>query len=184
MFTGRESQAASPYLRTHNGNKISVLDLRPEMLKAHEMAWHLARTCRYNALLGCWYSNAEHSIMGMRYCPSYDGKRQFLVHDCGEIITGDVASMVKNICPDYKKLCNEIQGKVNFFLFGQYDALPEVKEADDTVTAAEQKYLRQQPNEDIFVEPGPPIKFHCWEWQIAMVKWMDAFTFFYPEWRH
>src|SRR4051812_40523270 len=101
QYTGRQSQAANPYLRTHNGNKITFLDLRPEMLKAREMAWHLARTCRYNAFMGAWYSNAEHSILGMQFCQSWLGKKQYLVHDCGEIITGDVASMVKARCPDY-----------------------------------------------------------------------------------
>lgn len=184
QYTGRQSQRGpeGPYLRTHNLNKISVLNLRPEMLKAHEMAWHLARTCRYNALLGCWYSNAEHSVVGMQFCETWDGKRQYLVHDCGEIITGDVASMVKAICPDYKALCEKVQGDVNFHLFGSRESVPEVKYADDLVTAAEQKYMRGQPDEDIFVEPPPFMKFECWSWEVAMVKWMDAFRIYYPEW--
>lgn len=183
-YIGAQSQAANPYIRTHNGNKVTFLDLRPEMLKAHEMAWHLARTCRYNAMLGHWYSNAEHSILGMQFCESYLGKKQFLVHDCGEMVTGDVPSMVKALCPDYKALCDDVQGNVNLLLFSQRDFLPEVKIADQLVTAAEQKHMRGQPDEDIFCEPPARFKFHCWPWEIAMVKWMDAFTYFYPEWRH
>ena len=169
------------YIKTHNGLAITVSDIRPEMLRPHDIAWHLARTCRYNGLMGSWYSNAEHSVLGMKLCDTWDGRRQYLVHDAGEMITGDVPYPVKALCPDYKKICDEVQQQVNFIFFGKREFLPEVKEADYLITATEQRDLRNQPDEDLMVEPIKNFKFHCWSWEVAMVKWMEQFTIYYPE---
>jgi hypothetical protein len=171
------------YIKTHHNLAITVRDIRREMLRPHDIAWHLSRTCRYNALMGMWYSNAEHSVLGLKLIDDWEGKRQFLMHDAGEMITGDVPYPVKALCPDYKKICDEVQAQVNQIFFGTPDFLPCVKEADYLITATEQRELRGQPDEDLMVEPLHGFKFECWPWEVAMVKWMDAFIKYYPEWR-
>lgn len=182
QFRGRS--CPPNYIKTHNGTKIPVHGIRPEMLRRHEIAWHLGRTCRYNGLTHLWYSNAEHSLLGMQLASSHEVKRQFLVHDAGEMITGDVPYPVKALCPDYKKICDEVQAQVNFWLFGSTEFLPEVKEIDFLITATEQRLLRNQPDEDLMLEPIPNFYFPCWPWEVAIVKWMEAFVTYFPEWKY
>lgn len=172
------------YTRTHHGLKQDFMNLQPSMVRAHDMAWHLGRTCRYVAMTHQWYSNAEHSFLGMQFCTSHEAKRQFLVHDVGEMITGDVPSPVKRLCPDYKALADKIQGDFNFILFGSREFLPEVLEADARITATEMVLLRGQPEEDMWAEPEPKFHFPCWGWNVAMFNWMTAFKRYFPEYPH
>lgn len=176
--------AAKDYIRTHHGLKVDVFYLRPEMVRAHDMAYHLARQCRYNGFMHKWYSNAEHSVLGMELLETPEEKRQFLVHDAGEMVSGDVPYPVKAMCPDYKRLADEIQSQFNFYLFGCFDFLPGVKEADYLITATEQHLLRGQPLEDMMMNPLEEFKFYCWEWQDAMKNWLDAFRTYFPEWSY
>lgn len=183
-YCGAASQAAAPFIRTQHGLKITFLDLRPGMIRAHDLAWHLARTCRYTAMTHQWYSNAEHCLLGMQLCESHEAKKQFLVHDCGEMVTGDVPSPFKRLCPGYKEMCHQVQSNFNQVLFGERDFHPEVDVADKLITATEQQLLRGQPDEDCFVKPLTNFQFPCWNWEYAMVKWMDMFKAYYPEYPH
>lgn len=180
-YTGRNSQAEAPYIRTQYGLKITFLDLRPGMVRGQDMAWHLARTCRYAGLTRQWYSNAEHCILGMKLCKTHEAKRQFLVHDVGEMVTGDVPSPFKRICPEYKAFCERVQSNFNKMLFGEHDFHPEVDIADKLITATEMKHLRGQPDEDLFVEPLKFFPFQCWPWRTAMTEWLHIFRMYYPE---
>ena len=172
------------YITTQDGTQIWFDNLKPEMLKARDMAWHLAWKCRYNSMMHRWYSNAEHCVLGLKYCTSRETQRQFLVHDVGEMITGDVPSPFKRRCPDYAKASDEIQEQCNFLLFGERKADPEVKYADLRVTAAEQKFIREQPEQDWVAEPPPDFTWHEWTRAEAYHEWLKLFRHYYPEWRH
>jgi hypothetical protein len=128
-----------------------------------------------------WYSNAEHSVMGAELCTSHEAKRHFLIHDVGEMVTGDVPYPFKRLCPDYKKLCDLVQENMNEVLCGSRQLHEEVKEIDYILTASEQRDLRGQPDDQLFVKPRSWLKFHCWTWEYAMVKWIEAFKMYYPE---
>lgn len=180
-YTGLASQEAQPYVTTHHGIKIAFLDLRPSMIRAHDMAWHLGRTCRYAGMTHQWYSNAEHSFLGMQLCESHEAKRHFLIHDVGEMVTGDVPYPFKRLCPDYKKLCDLVQENMNEVLCGSRHLHEEVKRIDYLLTATEQHHLRGQPDDQLFVEPLKNFHFPCWTWDVAMFNWMRAFKLYYPE---
>lgn len=180
-YSGKATQAKAPFIRTHGGHKITFLDLRPGMVRATDLAWHLGRTCRFTGMMRQWYSNAEHCVLGMRLCKSHEAKKQFLVHDVGEMVTGDVPSPFKRLCPDYKEYCALVQANFNEQLFGQREFHPEVDIADKLITATEQKVLRGQPDEDIFVEPLKFFVFQCWPWRTAVNEWLHTFRLYYPE---
>lgn len=151
------------------------------------MAWHLARVCRYSALMHRWYSNAEHSLLGMNYCESRDAKRRFLIHDVSEMITGDVPSPFKRRCPDYEAMCHMVQDQVDTLLCGSV-ATPEIKAelhyADLRVTAAEQKFIRNQSVDSYVAEPPETFHYYNWEWPEAYTNWILAFKQLFPDWKY
>lgn len=185
-----EFKGQTSYITTHNGNIITFDDIRPEMLKASEFAWHLARVCRYNGMLLRWYSNAEHSVLGMQYCKSLQAKRRFLIHDAGELLTGDVPSPFKRRCPDYDRECRKIQLQVNELLCPIKDGLEnkaiedEVHYADLRVTAAEQKFMRSQSVESYVAEPPDTFQWYNWDWPEAYTNWLNTFKQLFPEWKY
>jgi hypothetical protein len=175
------------YITTHNGNVITFDDIRPAMLKASEIAWHLARTCRYAGLMLNWYSNAEHSILGMQYCHTLNARRRFLIHDASEMITGDVPSPFKRRCPDYQAMCDMVQNQIDMLLCGSL-APAEIKEeihyADLRVTAAEQKFIRHMDRTSYVATPPETFQYHNWDWVEAYHHWLLTFKQLFPDWRY
>ncbi len=173
-----------PYIRSMNGIKITFLDIQPNQIRIRPILLHLAKTCRYHGMLDGWYSNAEHSML----CSHFAGDNVFtqraaLIHDFGEHITADVAGPVKKLCPDYTKLCDDVQAKMNFHFLG-YDYLqPIIKEIDKRLTASEQRDLRGSPPEDWDAEPYEEVPFKMWDWREAYHHITVRFIALFPEYK-
>lgn len=173
-----------PYIRSLNQVKITFLDLKREMIRVEAIFLHLAKTCRYNGLVEGWYSNAEHSILCCDKATTHLGKQAALIHDFGEMITGDVPGPVKVQCPDYRKLADEIQDFMYFHFLGSSIVPDEVKIIDKRVCATEQKMLRGAPEEDFNGHvPYDDIKFECHEWREAYWAIKLRFHTLFPEYK-
>lgn len=92
---------------TVGGMRVDILDLRPEQVRLTDVAHHLAWTCRYNAAVDPWYSNAQHSVL-VSELVALDvvalgsdteeyrwGPLVGLAHDTGETYTGDLTNPMK-----------------------------------------------------------------------------------------
>ncbi len=171
-----------PYIRGLDNVKVTFLELKRNQIRLEACLLHAAKTCRYNGLLQNWYSNAEHA-----YLCSYRGSTRFaekalLIHDFGECITNDVPGPLKTQCPDYKKLCDQVQDFMYFHFLGTSDVPDEVKEVDMRMYATEATKLRNAPPEDyVGIMPYDDVLFHKWEWRAAYVKLSARFRQLFPE---
>lgn len=170
-----------PYIRSLNHIKITFLDIKPNMIKVDAILLHLAKTCRYHAMIDGWYSNAEHSILCSDHGETLEHKRALLVHDFGEHITADVAGPVKVCCLDYNLLCKSVQNVMDKHFLGYVNDLYALKQIDMRVTASEQKLLRGSPDEDLDAEPYIPQPFYKWEWREAYEVMKIKFAMLFPE---
>lgn len=173
-----------PYIRGLNQVKIEFLHLKPSMIRVESIFLHLAKTCRYNGLVEGWYSNAEHSILCFEKATTSLGRKACLIHDFGEMITGDVPGPVKVQCPDYQKLADDIQDFMYWHFLGSSIVPDEVKIIDKRVCATEQQTLRGSPLEDLNGhEPYGDIQFHGYEWREAYWQIKNHFRTLFPEYQ-
>lgn len=178
------AQKREPYITMKDGWKLHLLNPTSEQIRIGDIAWHLSRTCRYNAHMEDWYSNAEHSVLGTRQASSLRVAQYFLLHDAGEYAFGDLTSPVKRLVPAFKKNIDDFQ----FFLWHHFcgdvpsiEIIEEVDLIDKRLTATEMKYLRHQPDSDMGpYKPYDGDIFYNYDWQEARVMFMDEFHKLFP----
>lgn len=180
-FLGVKNQEREPYLRMRHGNRVDFLNPKPEQIIVDDIAWHLARQCRFNSALTQWYSNAEHSIMGAKMAGNEQLAREFLIHDAAEYVFGDIPSPVGRLCPEYKKLCNEFQDFIYKLFLGYIPDHDAIKVIDDRICATEMIVLRKSTNVDLCAQAYTNVRFHCWPWHEAYIRYLDLFTWYFPE---
>jgi len=175
-----------PYVRV--GEKadicITFLDPQPEQIRVKDFALHLAKQCRYLGAVPGWYSNAEHCILGARVASNNDVARQFLIHDAGEYVFGDMPSPIGRMFPDYKAAAHKFQLFLLKLYCGVEEFDPEVKIIDDAITSTEQKRIRKTPNSCLWTESWydeETVQFYFWPWEQAYIRYMDMFTWLFPE---
>ncbi len=172
-----------PYVTVRSGAMIEFMNPKPEQIKIEDIAWHLARTCRYNGHMDVWYSNAEHSVMGTKLTNDRELAREFLLHDAAEFVFGDMASPVKRLVPQYSQMIDKFQAFINMMFFGRREFDPRLKDLDIRLTATEQKYLRKDQCQDWENHPFHlnRTEFLCYDWETAYNVYLDYFRNLYPE---
>lgn len=165
------------YVKLRRNNRIDFLNPTADQVDIDDIAYHLARTCRYNGHMHEWYSNAEHSLLGSRLAKTPLVAKYFLLHDAAEYVFGDLASPVAAKFNDYRVLRDNFQGFIWRLFIGSDEPPKEVKEIDLRLTASEMFYLRGNDVEDLTAEPYPvgTVKFHCWNWSVAYAAFMSEF---------
>lgn len=175
----------SPFIRLSDHTKIHFLE-RNIPIRIEPIARSLAKTCRYLGHIDGWYSNAEHNILVADRIQNKKVARYALIHDFAEYVFGDMASPVKALCPDYKKLIDNFQQVLEIHFCGEPASI-EIKNAvkivDQRIGASEQKYLRKHLDEWLEAEPYHPIYFYRWEWSKAYFIFQDYFRRLFPEYR-
>lgn len=126
---------------------------RPEISEftINDIARNLSNLCRYTGSLEKFYSVAQHSFlvsMQLEKIGLVHLAMEGLMHDASEAFLGDVASPLKQMLPDYKK----IEYKVEKAIFDKYE-LPfpmdkQTKNADTAVFVAERAQLQPRCPQD------------------------------------
>lgn len=180
-----QRQIREPYVTMRDGWVVTFRNPKPHQIRVDDIAWHLARCCRYNMHIWQWYSNAEHCILGTKYASSKQVARYFLTHDAAEYIYGDLTSPVKRLLPEYKKLIDEFQDFLWTLLCGA-PITPEIAEEvhviDLGITASEMRDHRKQPDSDLGCEPYANPGYRFWEWEAAYLQYTGTFRHYFPEW--
>jgi len=95
---------------------MDLLDPNPAEIHFADIARALSRLCRYTGHCLHFYSVAEHSVHCVRVFQSHAAgdiytdpwlreiAREILLHDAAEAYLGDVASPLKRLLPDYRRL--------------------------------------------------------------------------------
>lgn len=96
----------------------------------NEIATALSNLCRYTGHVNSFYSVAEHSVLVSRIVPAHLALAG-LLHDASEAYLGDVASPLKKLLPEYKRIETRVQQAIAK-QFGLNDDLsdPAIHEAD------------------------------------------------------
>lgn len=180
---GTQAQLKQPYVSMRNRNKVHFLNPTLAEIKIDDVAWHLARQCRFTCHVKNWYSTAEHSILGARQAKNTQIAREFLVHDAGEFVFGDLSSPIKRLCPDYKEMSDRFQDFCFRAFLGYIPEEGPLKEIDSRLCATEMRVLRGSPDESLEAEPYTDVHFYNWRWQDAHVRFLDMFTHLFPEYK-
>lgn len=179
----RVSANGELYVRMRRHNIVEFMNPKPDQIWITDIAWHLARECRFTGACVSWYSNAEHSYHGSVKASCLKVAREFLLHDAAEYVFNDVSSPVGKVCPDYKRHCKAFQNFIYRKFLGYEEVSDEVQEIDRRLCATEMRDVRFQPKEDWDYEPYPIIDFVCWEWQMAYEAFMYRFKLLFPEFK-
>lgn len=124
---------------------------RPDGVVSIEViARSLSRICRFTGHMKPeieHYSVAQHSVLVSRLVP-VKFARQGLLHDMAEAFVGDVATPLKRMLPDYRKIENAVEQAL-FLWFGLPPELDScVKYADLVALVTERRDLMATPTDD------------------------------------
>ena len=136
------------WITTYSGAKVDMLNTRPQDIHQDDIAYSLARICRFNGHTNRFYSVAEHSVLMAEHllkadvgAPSRKMLRTILLHDATEAYLGDLPAPVKKLLPDYKALEARLE-EVIAHRFRLYYPLPElVKHLDSRILLDERSNL-------------------------------------------
>ena len=140
-----------PWIQTHLGKKIDLLEPDLEQIDIRDIAFHLSHINRYTGAAGD-YNVADHSVRVARAASrgwlDIDAAKAGLLHDATEAYLGDMSSPLKRLLPEYQALERrwmEIIGR-------RFDVcltpLPDaVKRADIAMCATEARDLMVFPPE-------------------------------------
>lgn len=132
---------------------MDLADPNPGEIHLSDIARSLSRIARFNGLTSRFYSVAEHSVHCVRAFERHaagdiladpwlrDIARDILMHDAAEAYLGDVASPLKALLPEYRRLETRMEAAIaaRFDLAG---SAPEwVKRCDLEMLAAEKAAL-------------------------------------------
>ncbi len=172
------------FIQTHRGIRVSLLDPQPEDIFIEDIAWSLARQCRFGGHCNTFYSVAQHSLMVsdilFSKIGSCESARAGLLHDAAEAYIIDLPSPVKALLPEYKEIEHRFQ-KVIETVFDLEDVSHivrhRVKEADVIALATEARDLMAN-TEDWQILQGvkpDPLKIQVTSPRVAEAMFIDRF---------
>lgn len=85
--------------------------IRPMPLTVEEIAFSLAKICRFTGHCNEFYSVAQHSVLVSRLGTTHEERVHGLFHDAVEAVVGDMSSPLKMLIPQYKEIeqkCEEV----------------------------------------------------------------------------
>lgn len=174
------------YTRTYSLTKVHFLDPKPNEIKIDDIAYHLAKSGRYNHGIDPHYSVAEHSILMANWFLERNERelaQQSLVHDTPEYLFGDVPAPLKRLLPDYNKWEDTFEAFLLPILGVNYPLDHRVKELDRRICATEQIVLRKNESPSYHDMALNDIHFHLWHWQTAKSEFLLMFHTLFPDYK-
>lgn len=125
-----------PIIQTFTGRYVNVLDPDPDTINIEDIAHALSNLCRFSGHVYRFYSVAEHSLNVARILPN-ELQMCGLLHDASEAYLVDIATPVKSILPDYKRVESNLQKAIAKKFGVPYPFPKEVHEADRAALVTE-----------------------------------------------
>ncbi|WLY87213.1 hydrolase [Vibrio phage vB_VibM_83AMN] len=160
----------SPYT-TYTGKLIDFSDIKVKDIDIIDIAHGLAKECRFNGQIDCFYSVAQHSILACSHAFINQEDPELclaiLLHDASEAYIKDLPSPVKDLLPQYRKLESVVMAEI----YRAHEILhmldhPKIKHYDQLVFDWEWAQLKEKKAEI----------FRPMEWREAKESFMLAFN--------
>lgn len=124
------------WITTYTGRRINLAAPKPEHVSVVDIAAGLSKVCRFAAQAQDFYSVAQHSVMMSRVIAS-TWRMWALMHDAAEAYVGDIATPIRNLCPDISAFEKRLSGTITGMLGLTPEIPQEVKQADVRMAATE-----------------------------------------------
>ena len=164
----------NPFLTTHSGKRIDLLDPDPNQIVLEDIAYGLARQFRWNGQTDMTVAqhsyNVELVVAGGG--GSLSQRIQAIFHDASEFILGDVGRPLKRMLPEYKAIENRLMNAIATRFDFAWPKCTKVQIADEIMLVTEGRHLMPPEIMEHFVEAnGFPAD-------------LDPMTLPYNEWYH
>jgi hypothetical protein len=161
--------------------RVEFLNPKPEQIRLIDIAYGLAKSCRFQGHVPGWYSTAEHCILGTYQLETEELKKQFLLHDAAEYIFSDLSAPIK-VLPElagYKALEHNFERHIFKKYLGYEELDPQIKVVDKRMCATEAIKIRKRPPCTQTAEPYD-ISFPRWKWEDAFQFYQYALATYFP----
>ena len=170
----------APYLSTHSGRQVSLLDPLPSDINIQDIALGLSRQYRFNGQTSRPYTVAQHCVF-VSYLVPPTLALQALLHDAAEAYIGDLPYPVKRLCPDYQQIEDRLQRAImrHFNLPAKLSTV--IKHADLIALATEKRDLMPQAEGEQWevlegVTPNSRQIVDCWGPTRAESSFLNRFA--------
>jgi hypothetical protein len=167
------------WIWTVTGKRFRPLDPREDDVCVEDIAWSLAKICRFGGHTPVHYSVAQHCVEGARVLKEETGDPglalAFLLHDASEAYLGDMVRPIKHL-PDFA-FYREAEERLQCVLARKFEVSfdrPEVAAMDDRMLATELRDIMQRACPTLVAEPLLD-KLVAWPWKKAGERYLDAF---------
>jgi uncharacterized protein len=175
----RKGETTDHRIMLHSGSIFDLANPEASEIKVEDIAHGLAHTCRFAGQCKAFYSVAEHSVLVSQIV--LQAGLAALFHDAAEAFVGDMSRPLKQLLPEYNKIEKRIERTI-FHRFGiEWPAPAEVKTADYSVMAAEQRAL-MPPGTNEWLSAASILPAHveirCLHPQAAKAVFLDRYAEF------
>jgi 5'-deoxynucleotidase YfbR-like HD superfamily hydrolase len=144
------------FIQTFSGKAFDLIDPQPDMICIEDIAHALSNICRFTGHTKKHWSVAHHSVFvvgillfadaGNGDADALDKRvvRQALLHDATEAYVGDMASPLKELCPDYRAIEDRVWAAIAAKYDVPEDIDPRVKHADIVALLSERRDLMRK----------------------------------------
>ena len=174
-------------LQTFSGRRVSVLSPEAKDLYIGDIAYSLAKQCRFNGHCSEFYSVAEHCVRGSELAEEMYGKeiaREFLLHDATEAYLGDLIRPVKKMIPQFEEIEQVFWMVLSAKFNVPYIHSKEVHYLDNVMVCWEKRDLLPNsevwPNLPDITELRLPMLI-AWDWEMAWHMFNNRFLELFPE---
>jgi hypothetical protein len=162
-------------IMTYTGNYFDFNAPFESVIDPEDIAFGLARTCRYGGHTKAFYSVAQHCVMVSRILPP-ELALVGLLHDASEAYTGDMVSPLKQILPEFRRIEDSIEAAIARRFSVPHPWPAEVKHADLVLLVTEKRDLMGAgtwPG----LEAYEPLSEPIWPWapDLAAAEWLANF---------
>lgn len=128
------------WILTRSGKHFDFSDPQPDQVDIIDIAWGLAKECRFAGQCMGFYSVAQHSVLVSEIVPA-ELALEGLLHDASEAYCKDIPMPLKAMLPDYKAIEQRVDRAIRA-AFGLPEVCsPEIKRADIILLATERRDL-------------------------------------------
>ena len=173
-----------PFITTISGKPFYLLRPEQSVIDVEDIAYSLARLCRFTGHVREFYSVAQHSVLVSEHVPQegdghYGYAMDALFHDAAEAYTGDINQPLKSILDgSFTKIEARIEWELANRLGLGYPRDPSIKVED--LRAYETEVRDVAPfgrfSQVTDVKPWDDVKIVGWEPEFAENQFLDRYV--------